>query len=115
MVTRSALLSTAFIAILANPGAAQSPGELYHKACDEGDAYVCNLLGIMYESGKGVTKALLIASSLYRRACESGELMGCTNLGLMYEVGIGVALDPARAVGLSVSYTHLTLPTKAYV
>jgi len=100
VVTRSALLSTAFIAILANPGAAQSPGELYHKACDEGDAYVCNLLGIMYESGKGVTKDLVVASSLYRRACESGELMGCTNLGLMYEVGIGVALDPARAVGL---------------
>ena len=97
---RSALLSTAFIALLANPGLAQLSGELYHKACDEGDPYVCNLLGIMHESGRAVTKDLSIASNLYRRACEGGELMGCTNLGLMYEAGIGVAPDPARAVGL---------------
>ena len=100
MVTRSALLGTAFIAFLANSVSAQLSGELYHKACDEGDRYVCNLLGIMHESGKGVTKDLSIASSLYRRACEGGELMGCTNLGLMYEAGVGVAPDPARAVGL---------------
>ncbi len=93
-------LAVLLVSLLPFPVASQGTEQLYQKACDDGDLIACNLFGLMYETGQGVTRDPARAATLYQRACEGGELMGCTNLGLMYETGIGVAEDVAGAAGL---------------
>ena len=58
----------------------------------------CNLLGIMYETGEGVTRDAGRALTLFRKACEGGIMQSCNRLGVMYGTGVGVTQDLGRAV-----------------
>jgi hypothetical protein len=100
VMSRRVLLASLVLALAPGPGAAQSTEELYQAACDAGDLFVCNLFGIMYESGDGIEQNPERAAELYGRACEGGELRGCTNLASMYEEGSGIAVDIPHALGL---------------
>ena len=74
--------------------------ELYHRACEGGDAQACNNLGASYADGAGVVKDLSRAIDLYRRACDAQNEYGCRNLATKYEYGSGVAKDLSRALTL---------------
>ena len=99
-MTLGSRFAVVLVCVLPFPLASQDTEQLYQQACDDGDLLACNIFGLMYELGEGVTRNPSRAADLYQRACEGGELMGCTNLGLMYEAGIGVPQDAARAAGL---------------
>ena len=70
----------------------------YRKAAEQGNVKGQRCLGYCYEFGEGVEKNYTEAANWYRKAAEQGNAEGQWLLGYCYE---------------SVSYTHLTLPTKA--
>lgn len=51
------------------------------KACDDGDAISCAILGVMYDLGKEVRQNRVRAKEFYLKACDGGEMGSCTNLG----------------------------------
>ena len=99
-MNRTSLLVVVLLSLLPRPVASQNTERLHQQACDDGDMVACDVFGLMYSFGAGVTRDLSRAFSLYQRACEGGLLVGCTHLGLMYETGAGVTQDIGRAVGL---------------
>ncbi|MFN8828685.1 MAG: caspase family protein [Labrys sp. (in: a-proteobacteria)] len=72
----------------------------YRRAADLGDTTSMNNLGLMYESGTGVTVDAVEAVRWYRKAADLGDARGTVNLGIMYERGTGVSKDAAEAVHL---------------
>ena len=100
VVNGTSLLAVLLLCLLPGPAASQDTESLYRQACDDGDLVVCNIFGLMYESGESVPRDPARAAVLFQRACEGGLLAGCTNLGSMYESGTGVAQDLSRALGL---------------
>jgi TPR repeat protein len=62
-----------------------------------GDARCQNLLGYLYEEGRGVSRDLVRAVRLFRRAAEQGFAPAENNLGRAYETGRGVPRDLATA------------------
>jgi uncharacterized protein len=54
-------------------------------------------IGLMYDTGKGVSQDFGEAINWYRKAAEKGFAPAESNLGLMYETGKGVAQDYAQA------------------
>lgn len=62
--------------------ASQDTERAHRERCDNGELLSCNLLGLMYETGAGVTRDLARAVALYQRACDGGVMVGCTRLQL---------------------------------
>jgi len=60
----------------------------------------CNVLGLMYLTGEGVTRDPARALPLYMRGCDGGLSGACINLGVMYQTGEGVTQNLARAAEL---------------
>jgi len=73
---------------------------MYQQACDSGDLVSCNVLGLMYLMGEGVTRDPARALPLYTRACDGGLLGACINLGVMYHTGEGVTQNVTRSASL---------------
>ena len=94
------LLAVFFVGLLPGPLAGQDAEALNQQSCDAGDFVICDMLGVRYETGVGVTRDQARALSLFQRACDGEVLLGCTHLGLMYENGVGVTPDLASAVSL---------------
>jgi TPR repeat protein len=70
----------------------------YSRACNQGDADGCNLLGFMYETGLfGLAKNYSQAIELYSKACNAGNPNGCEGLGSIYGLGEGVQRDERKA------------------
>ncbi len=63
----------------------------------EGDVFVQNNLGHMYQTGQGVTKDLKKAAEWYQKAADQGYAVAQSNLGLMYLDGQGVIKDLKKA------------------
>ena len=97
---RSVLLVVVFLGLATCSLAGQLRVRLYRQACDGGSMLECNLLGIMYETGEGVTRDLGLAVTLFQRACDDGIMQSCNRLGVMYGNGRGVTRDLRRAVAL---------------
>lgn len=57
----------------------------------------CEVLGEMYEDGKGVKQDYFKAAKLYQKACDGGDARGCFNLGGMYYRGHGVKRNKTNA------------------
>lgn len=58
---------------------------LVRALSDDGDPFAKNLLGVMYEMGRGVPENYDIAASLYRDVALTGELpIAWYNLGMNY-------------------------------
>jgi len=64
----------------------------------KGDAGAQLQLGVMYETGSGVTRNYAYSAHWYRQAAEQGSAEAQSFLGLMYEEGRGVPRDHAEAV-----------------
>jgi len=67
---------------------------------DKGDAEAINALGMMYQSGKGVSRDVGVAARLYKKAANAGLPAAQNNLAVMYESGEGVDQDLDTAVKL---------------
>ncbi len=72
--------------------------ELFKKACDSGYAAGCNNLGVLYESGQGVSRNYSMAVKLFEKACEKSvnngvcyKFVGLFNI--MYTTNIGTKQD----------------------
>ena len=99
MKTKSLLLA-GFLGLLAGPVAGQNAESLYQQLCDDGDMLGCDLLGMMYRDGEGVTQNLAAAADLFRKACDGFKMVSCSRLGVMYTNGAGVTLDVERGLDL---------------
>ena len=97
---RKALLVVVFLGLWTSPLAGQLAARLYQQACDDGSMLECNLLGIMYLTGEGVTQDFGRAVTLFEQACDGEIMEGCSRLGVMYANGAGVTQDFGRAVTL---------------
>jgi TPR repeat protein len=64
---------------------------------EKGDAYSQNLLGVMYDDGKGVEQDFKEAVKWCRKAADQGYVNAQTNLGTMYDNGEGVLEDDKEA------------------
>jgi hypothetical protein len=56
-----------------------------------------NNLGVLYETGQGVSKNYAAARRWYEKAADTGYALAMDNLGLLYLYGRGVAKDSAEA------------------
>lgn len=77
---------------------ARRAAEWYRKAAEQGDALAQNVLGAMYEEGKGVAQDHVQAVYWYRLAAEQGYVLAQIHLARMYERGRGVEQDVAQAI-----------------
>lgn len=94
-----ALFVVVFLGLWTPPLAGQLTERLYREACEGGSALECNLLGIMYEIGDGVTQDLGQAATLFQQACDGEIMQSCYRIGVMYANGTGVTQDLGQAVG----------------
>lgn len=95
------LLVTVFLGLLACPLAGQNSERLYQQLCDDGDMLGCDLLGVMFRDGVGVTQNFARAGDLFQQACDGDLMESCSRLGVMYVNGLGVTQDIARGLDLS--------------
>ena len=93
-----AVLVVAFLGLWTSPLAGQLTERLYQQACDSGGMLECNLLGIAYQTGNGVTQDLGKAVILFQTACDGEMWESCNSLGVMYASGTGVTQDLSRAL-----------------
>ena len=63
----------------------------------QGNAWAQNMLGDMYEFGRGVPKDYVQAAKWYRLAADQGDAWAQSNLGVMYYLGRGVPKDSVLA------------------
>ncbi|MFH1725002.1 MAG: RDD family protein [Elusimicrobiota bacterium] len=71
--------------------------ELALPAAEDGDAESQNLVGMLYEHGKGVEQDQRQAMSWFRKAAAQGQPHAQRNLGLMHAMGKGVPQDAGKA------------------
>lgn len=71
---------------------------IFVRLAEQGDALAQNNLGVMYESGRGVTQNHREAVRWYRLAAEQGNADAQNNLGGMYAEGQGVPQNHREAV-----------------
>ena len=64
----------------------------------QGDPGADNLLGMMYELGKGVPKDLAKSVAYYRQGAEQGDQYAQYNLAVSYDAGTGVPQNYREAV-----------------
>ena len=70
----------------------------YRTSAEQGDALVQNVLGAMYQEGRGIPQNYVEAVYWYRQAAEQGYALAQINLGEMYEHGCGVPQDDVHAI-----------------
>ncbi|ACE06262.1 hypothetical protein Aasi_0895 [Candidatus Amoebophilus asiaticus 5a2] len=67
------------------------------RKAQQGDVKAQQALGVMYESGNGVTKDVKKAVEWYQKAAMQGHVEAQCNLGGMYELGRGIGKDEHQA------------------
>jgi len=65
---------------------------------DQGDPAAKNLLGMMYELGKGVPQDLARSVTYYRQGAEQGDQYAQYNLAVSYDAGTGIPQNYREAV-----------------
>ena len=71
---------------------------LVRPLADQGNAVAQFILGVMYDSGKGVLQDNAEAMKWYRKAADQSEANAQCNLGTMYLTGQGVPQDYPEAL-----------------
>jgi TPR repeat protein len=66
------------------------------RLADQGVSAAQYVLGVMYETGQGVTKDDAEAVKLYRKAADHGQAAAQFNLAMRYYIGSGVPMDPTE-------------------
>ena len=72
--------------------------EGFRVHAEQGNANAQEILGLMYDFGKGVPEDDAEAVKWYRKAAEQGHALAQSSLGVMYDKGEGVLKDEAEAV-----------------
>jgi hypothetical protein len=54
--------------------------KLYNKSCDNGDAYGCNMVGLMYQYGTGIGQNTTLALKKLQQSCDMGIEIACDAL-----------------------------------
>ena len=70
----------------------------YRKAADQGSSGGYFIMGLMYRSGKGVSKDETEAVKYFRKAAELGDAQAQNQMGFCYETGKGVTKNMTEAV-----------------
>jgi TPR repeat protein len=83
-----------------DPAATSDAAVAFARACQEGEAASCSVLGVMYELGRGFAVDTLHARALYGGACETHNLRACGNLGELLLSDGSRARESGRAVSL---------------
>jgi len=103
------LITLALLAPLASlasdEGCTRGKGKVCARACTEGDAIACWLLGTMHRDGTGVRRDESRAAALYEQACAGGVKAGCLYAAATYAEGRGVKKSESRAMALLESCT----------
>ena len=68
-------------------GNAVKAGELYTKACKNGNMKGCIKLGVLYFTGDGVKENHKKAKKLFEKACKKHHSIACYHLGTIYKRG----------------------------
>ena len=66
--------------------------EKFDLACKANEKLGCELLGMMYQVGKNLTKDNQKALEAYQKACELGSAKGCAGVA-----GLNVGIDDVKA------------------
>ena len=66
-------------------------------SAEAGDGRAARFLGVMYDSGEGVTQDRRQAMHWYQRAAELGDAGGMFNMAVSYDAGLGVPQDHVTA------------------
>ena len=74
--------------------------DIWVDVAEQGDPAALNALGMMYQSGKGVSRDVGTAARLYKKAAVAGLPAAQNNLAVLYEGGEGVPQDLVKAVDL---------------
>lgn len=74
---------------------------LAERACADGHALGCEIVGELSHFGRGVPKDTRKALRYYKAACDGGDQAGCTNTGLLLS---GAATDVPRNDALGAMY-----------
>ena len=72
--------------------------KLLRPLAEQGNAAAQNVLGVMYEIGRGVPQDDMEAVKWFRLSAEQGDAAAQTSLGVMYDNGQGVPQDYKEAV-----------------
>jgi TPR repeat protein len=83
---------------VAKDGGAAEALALDRKAAAAGHAGAMNILGFLYENGKGVPRDKAEAIRWFRKSAEAGSALSMHRLGVAYERGEFVARDPVEAL-----------------
>lgn len=83
-----------------DPAAVSDAAVAFARACQEGEAAACSVLGVMYELGRGFPVNAPYARTLYGGACETQNLRACGNLGELLLRDGSRARESGRAVSL---------------
>ena len=65
---------------------------------EKGNPAALNLLGMMYELGKGVSRNPARSVVYYRKAAEKGDIYAQFNLAVSYDTGFGIPMNFHQAV-----------------
>ena len=69
----------------------------WRQAAEAGDPRGALYLGVMYDSGVGVSRDFGEAMHWYRQAAAGGSMVAAFNIGVLYDGGFGVAPDQSEA------------------
>lgn len=72
--------------------------QAWHDAADQGDAASALYLGVLYDTGTGVSQDYRQALAWYERGAANGNETAMFNAAIMYDAGRGTAPNPAAAV-----------------
>jgi len=76
-----------FVALAAEEGCTRVDGKACARACGDGDAIACWLLGTMHRDGTGVRRDARRAVALYEQACAAGAEVACLYAAAAYASG----------------------------
>jgi len=93
---RVILLAAMMLAVMACSSSFSEKDNVYRRA-EKGEAKAQFVLGLKYDTGKGVPQDYAEAAKWYRKAAEQGYAEAQFNLGTMYDEGRGVRQDYAEA------------------
>ncbi len=71
--------------------------ELFHRGCDEEDAFGCYNLGVFFSNGQNVAQSDAAAADYFGRACGKNDGEACYWLALQVRDGTGITQDADRA------------------
>ncbi|NVK38235.1 MAG: sel1 repeat family protein [Gammaproteobacteria bacterium] len=83
---------------LVNSGDVQKAIELLSKKEHKEKPEALFMMGMIYDSGRGVEKDIVKASNYYERAAKKGNAVAQFYIGMFYKDGVGVEKDSEKAI-----------------